>query len=179
MRVEVYEDETGRRPFNDWFNALPPNYATKVLLARGRIEAKGLLAALNRWARGSTSGGSTGALACASISPSTESASSCCWAEAPSDGSRLTSAPLDLMGGLPETQGQEERMFMPLSREFNQTIRERAERDPAFRLAMLQDALSALDVGEAFDAKILLRDFINATVGFPPLGEATGRIPRA
>jgi DNA-binding phage protein len=68
---------------------------------------------------------------------------------------------------------------MPLSREFNQTIRERAERDPAFRLAMLQDALSALDVGEAFDAKILLRDFINATVGFPALGEATGRHPKS
>jgi len=68
---------------------------------------------------------------------------------------------------------------MPLSREFNQTIRERAERDPAFRLAMLQDALSALDVGEAFDAKILLRDFINATIGFSALGEVIGRHPKS
>src|SRR5215213_7498712 len=68
---------------------------------------------------------------------------------------------------------------MPLSREFKHTIRERAERDPAFRLAMLQDALSALDMGEAFDAKILLRDFINATVGFPALGEAIGRHPKS
>jgi hypothetical protein len=67
---------------------------------------------------------------------------------------------------------------MPLSREFKHTIRERAERDPAFRLAMLQDALSALDTGEAFDAKILLRDFINATVGFTALGDATGRHPK-
>jgi DNA-binding phage protein len=82
------------------------------------------------------------------------------------------------MGGLPETQGQET-VIMPLSREFNQTIRERAERDPAFRLAMLQEALSALDVGEAFDAKILLRDFINATLGFPALGEATGHHPKS
>jgi len=39
VRVEVYEDETGRRPFDEWFNALPPDHATKVLLARGRIEA--------------------------------------------------------------------------------------------------------------------------------------------
>ena len=68
---------------------------------------------------------------------------------------------------------------MPLSREFNQTIRERAERDPAFRFAMLQDALKALDTGEAFEAKILLRDFINATLGFPALGEATGRHPKS
>lgn len=67
---------------------------------------------------------------------------------------------------------------MPLSREFKHTIRERAERDPAFRLAMLQDALSALDTGEAFDAKILLRDFINATIGFQALGEAVGRHPK-
>jgi DNA-binding phage protein len=82
------------------------------------------------------------------------------------------------MGGLPETQGQET-MIMPLSREFNQTIRDRAQRDPAFRLAMLHDALTALDMGEAFDAKILLRDFINATMGFSALGEATGHHPKS
>src|SRR5829696_8389096 len=82
------------------------------------------------------------------------------------------------MGGLPETQGQET-MIMPLSREFNQTIRERAQRDPAFRLAMLQEALTALDMGEAFEAKTLLRDFINATLGFPALGEATGHHPKS
>src|SRR5215208_1754432 len=37
MRVAVYEDETGRRPFDECFNALPPDHATKVL--RARIEA--------------------------------------------------------------------------------------------------------------------------------------------
>jgi DNA-binding phage protein len=83
------------------------------------------------------------------------------------------------MGRLSATpQGQEE-VIMPLSRDFKQTIRARAERDPEFRLAMLQSALSALDVGEAFDAKVLLRDFINATVGFTALGEATGRNPKS
>jgi hypothetical protein len=39
MPVHVYEDEAGRRPFEEWFNALPADYATKVLVARGRIEA--------------------------------------------------------------------------------------------------------------------------------------------
>src|ERR671917_1048807 len=68
---------------------------------------------------------------------------------------------------------------MPLSRDFNETIRERAQRDEVFRLAMIEDALRALDVGEAFEAKVLLRDFINATVGFPALGEATGRHPKS
>jgi putative addiction module killer protein len=39
MRVVSYEDEFGRRPFDDWFNKLPPDYAIKVQLALGRIEA--------------------------------------------------------------------------------------------------------------------------------------------
>ena len=73
----------------------------------------------------------------------------------------------------------DKKSHMPLSREFKHSVRERAERDPAFRLAMLQDALTALDVGEAHDAKILLRDFINATVGFAALGEAVGRHPKS
>jgi hypothetical protein len=38
-RVESYEDEFGRRPFDDWFNELSPDYAVKVQLALGRIEA--------------------------------------------------------------------------------------------------------------------------------------------
>lgn len=68
---------------------------------------------------------------------------------------------------------------MPLSRDFKETVRERAQTDPEFRFAMLQGALSALDVGEAFEAKILLRDFINATIGFQALGEAIDRDPKA
>jgi putative addiction module killer protein len=39
MRIEVYEDDEGRRPFEEWFNTLPPDHATKVLVALGRIEA--------------------------------------------------------------------------------------------------------------------------------------------
>jgi DNA-binding phage protein len=68
---------------------------------------------------------------------------------------------------------------MPLSRDFKETVRERAQIDPEFRFAMLQGALSALDTGEAFEAKILLRDFINATVGFQALGEIIDRDPKA
>ena len=39
MRVDVYEDDQGRRPFDEWFKNLPPVYAIKVLIARGRLEA--------------------------------------------------------------------------------------------------------------------------------------------
>jgi putative addiction module killer protein len=39
MRVKVYEDFRGERPFDEWFDSLPPDHATKVLVAIGRIEA--------------------------------------------------------------------------------------------------------------------------------------------
>jgi DNA-binding phage protein len=45
----------------------------------------------------------------------------------------------------------------------------RAERDPAFRAGLYQEAVQAILDGELGTAKILLRDFINATLGFAKL----------
>ena len=67
---------------------------------------------------------------------------------------------------------------MPLSREFKVTIRERASRDPAFRRGMLRAAIEALASGEAYDGKMLLRDYINATIGFEALGAAIDSHPK-
>jgi DNA-binding phage protein len=63
---------------------------------------------------------------------------------------------------------------MALTREFRQTVQARVERDPAFRKGLLSDAVESLLVGEVSLGKELLRDFINATVGFPKLAEQTG-----
>nr|HEV7953229.1 hypothetical protein [Candidatus Acidoferrales bacterium] len=63
---------------------------------------------------------------------------------------------------------------MALTREFRQTVRARAERDPVFRKGLLSDAVESLLAGEVSLGKELLRDFINATVGFPKLAEQTG-----
>lgn len=68
---------------------------------------------------------------------------------------------------------------MALARDFKTTVRERAERDPVFRMGMLRGALEALDMGEASDARALLRAFINATIGFQRLGEAIDRDPKS
>lgn len=38
IQVEIYEDDNGRRPFEEWFNHLPPAYAAKVTNAVSRIE---------------------------------------------------------------------------------------------------------------------------------------------
>jgi hypothetical protein len=54
-----------------------------------------------------------------------------------------------------------------------ETIVARAKRDPAFRKALLRKAVDTFLSGDVDTGKIILRDFINATVGFPKLAHAT------
>ena len=63
---------------------------------------------------------------------------------------------------------------MALTREFKQTVKARAERDPAFRAALLTEAVEQLLAGEVDTGKAVLRDYINATIGFEKLAKATG-----
>jgi DNA-binding phage protein len=64
-------------------------------------------------------------------------------------------------------------MKMPLTRDFRETVQADAKRDPAFRRGLLSDALESLLSGEVALGKELLRDYINATVGFPKLAAHT------
>jgi hypothetical protein len=63
---------------------------------------------------------------------------------------------------------------MPLTRSFKDTIEARAERDGAFRRALLVEAVEALLSGDVETGKALLRDTINATLGFEKLAALTG-----
>ena len=65
---------------------------------------------------------------------------------------------------------------MALTRSFRETVALRAAHDGAFRAALLEEALQATLDGELDEAKSLLRDYINATVGFDTLSDAT-RLP--
>jgi DNA-binding phage protein len=55
---------------------------------------------------------------------------------------------------------------MPLTQNFRDTVQARARRDPAFRKGLLTEAIEGLLSGELALGKELLRDYINATVGF-------------
>jgi DNA-binding phage protein len=68
---------------------------------------------------------------------------------------------------------------MALTREFKETVKARAERDPAFREALLTEAVEQLLAGELEDGKAVLRDYINATIGFEKLAKATGTPPKS
>lgn len=64
---------------------------------------------------------------------------------------------------------------MPLTRDFKETIRARAQSDVAFRAALLSEAVEALLGGDIDTGKMVLRDTINATMGFDALAEAMGK----
>ncbi len=62
---------------------------------------------------------------------------------------------------------------MALTTDFRETVQARIKRDPDFRRGILSEALESLLGGEVPLAKELLRDYINATVGFPKLAAHT------
>lgn len=65
---------------------------------------------------------------------------------------------------------------MPLTRDFKETVREQARKDPAFRKALLREAIECLLAGDVETGKSVLRNYINATGGFTDL-EAAVEIP--
>ncbi|MCM2476834.1 transcriptional regulator [Rhizobium sp. CG5] len=63
---------------------------------------------------------------------------------------------------------------MALTRDFKLTVKSRAATDAAFRAALLSDAVELLLAGDVETGKSVLRDFINATIGFERLAEKAG-----
>lgn len=62
---------------------------------------------------------------------------------------------------------------MTLTRDFKQTVIERVQRDPAFAKALLDEAATLFLSGEPDTARLILRDLVNATVGFEQLARLT------
>src|SRR5580658_9883491 len=63
---------------------------------------------------------------------------------------------------------------MALTRDFRETVQARVRNDEKFRRGLLKDAIEELLAGETALGREILRDFINATMGFPELAEKTG-----
>jgi DNA-binding phage protein len=68
---------------------------------------------------------------------------------------------------------QERKESMALTRDFKQTVVERVGRDPKFAKALLDEAATLFLSGEPDAARVILRDLVNATVGFESLAELT------
>ncbi len=68
---------------------------------------------------------------------------------------------------------------MALTRNFKATIQARIERDPAFREELLKEGVDCLLSGDVETGKAVLRDYINATIGFDELGSLTHKSPKS
>jgi DNA-binding phage protein len=58
---------------------------------------------------------------------------------------------------------------MAITRDYKDTINERVSREPAFTAALLDEAITLFLNGEPEVARLVLRDLVNATVGFEQL----------
>lgn len=64
---------------------------------------------------------------------------------------------------------------MALTKEFRETVYECAQRDAGFRRALLTEALNAYLNGDVATGKSVLRELINATIGFEKLAAELGK----
>ena len=67
------------------------------------------------------------------------------------------------LGGLALDSVGRERETMELTRDFRETVRARAQRDPAFRRALLQEGVECLLGGDVETGKVVLRAYFEAT----------------
>jgi hypothetical protein len=68
---------------------------------------------------------------------------------------------------------------MALTRDFKETVQARVQRDATFRVALLREAIDCMLAGDIDTGKAVLRDYINATIGFDELGTITHKSPKS
>ena len=68
---------------------------------------------------------------------------------------------------------------MALTRDFKETIQARVRRDAAFRKELLRGSVECFLSGDIETGKAVLRDYINATIGFTELAKVTGHSPKS
>ncbi len=64
---------------------------------------------------------------------------------------------------------------MPLTREFKETVQARLRSDRKYRKKLLREGVECLLAGDVDAGKAILRDYINATIGFGELSRRTKR----
>jgi len=167
-KLVVYVTEAGKIPFEDWFNGLDTAAALKVRTALARIETGNL----------------------GDVKPVGQGVSERRITFGPGyrvyfgkDGDTLV---ILLCGGTKKRQSKDieqaakrKATDMPLTKDFKDTIKARAERDPEFRAGLFREAIEAMLSDDLETGKVLLRDYVNATVGFEALAQDMDKDPKS
>jgi len=67
---------------------------------------------------------------------------------------------------------------MPLTKDFNETVKRKLQQSEGFRRALLREAVGCMIAGDVETGKSVLRKYINGTIGFVQLGADLGRSPK-
>lgn len=177
IEVVQYETADGRCPFAEWFEDLDRSAALKVATALARLETgnfadtkpvgEGVLERRIDWGPGYRVYFGRYGIGWWFFSR-----------EGRRSARRLISVARRCIGPTIESEARSAEE-MALTRSFRETVKKRASRDPEFRVGLLREAVEALLRDELDVGKVLLRDYINATVGFETLGEATRKSPKS
>jgi len=68
---------------------------------------------------------------------------------------------------------------MAITRSFKETVQARVQRDKKFRTGLLKESVESMLAGDMETGKVLLRDYINATIGFEELGTLIKKSPKS
>ena len=68
---------------------------------------------------------------------------------------------------------------MAITRNFKETIQARALQDADFREGLLEESIESMLSGDTETGKLLLRDYIKATMDFEELGNLTSESPKS
>jgi putative addiction module killer protein len=172
VEIREYLDWTGRSPYGEWFESLSAQAAAKVAVAVTRLAQANF---------SNVKGVGGGVYECrVNFGPGLRIYFG-------KDGERLV---IVLAGGTkkrrqktlrtrrPDGKTTRRENFtgnstMPLTRDFKQTIQARVRRDVAFRKELLREGVECLVLGDIETGKSVLRDYINATIGFAELAKVT------
>ena len=68
---------------------------------------------------------------------------------------------------------------MAITRNFKETVQVRALHDRKFREGILRESIESMLLGDIKTGKALLRDYINASIGFSKLSKLTKKDPKS
>lgn len=175
MEIREFLDDQGRSPFGLWFEGLDPMAAVKITTAITRMSlgnfsnAKGVGEGVLEYRIDYGPGyriyfGRDGDRLVILVAGGTKKRQ-----QADIKTVRLV--------GLNTKSGRQAEMA--LTRDFKETVRDRAQSDPTFRAALLSEAIELLLSGDVETGRALLRDYINATIGFQELAQKSGLPPKS
>jgi len=182
IRVEEYIREGASNPYKQWFDSLSAQAAAKVTVANfeWRWAIRRASSGLTAWVNAS----STGVQVIGSNSPRMVTLSLSCSVVAPNAASNTTSTKprhcwlstrLVKRRSPPIQAASTRGNRMVLTRNFKETVIQRVQSDASFAQALLDEAATLFLNGEPETSRLILRDLVNATIGFEQLATLTAK----